>query len=52
MTEVKDISLLSIQKLFLSDIKYTVECPNSKLDCLLFALTLVPGWGQGQIVNI
>ena len=36
VTELKDTSLLTIQKLFLQDIKYTVDCPDSKLDCLLF----------------
>jgi hypothetical protein len=34
--EVKDISLLTIQKLFLNDIKYSIECPETKLDCILF----------------
>lgn len=36
VTELKDISLLTIQKLFLQDIKYTLDCPDSKLDCEQF----------------
>lgn len=28
--------MLTIQKLFLQDIKYTVDCPYSKLECLFF----------------
>ena len=35
VTELKDTSLLTIQKLFLQDIKNTVDCPESKLNCLL-----------------
>ena len=36
VTELKDTFLLTIQKLFLQDIKYKVDCPKSKLDCLLY----------------
>lgn len=36
VTELRDTPLLTIQKLFLQDIKYTVDCPDSNLDCLFF----------------
>lgn len=34
--EVKHISLLSIQNLFLNDIKYRIECTKTKLNCFNF----------------
>ena len=36
VTKLKDTSLLTVQKLFLQDIKYTLDCPDSKLDCVQF----------------